>query len=112
MTSDLCVGRLHVGNVGVSLREPLETFSTSPAGGLRASSAVLVRLFFQTVCLLRGAVALLLLGRVDVAAPFLAVLPCIPILGLRRHVSYVNGLRGKNIRGKGKKNHKGIKILP
>lgn len=110
MTSDLCVGRLHMGHVGVSLREPLETFSAGPAGGLGATSAVLLRLSFQAVCLLRGAVALLLLAQVDVAAPFLAVLPCIPVLGLRRHVSYVNGLRSKNIRGKEKKTHKGIKI--
>lgn len=98
MSSDLCVGRLHVRNVGVSFREPLETFSTGPAGGLRMRSAVLFRLFFDTVWLLRGAVALLLLCEVDVAAPFPAVFPYVSVLGLRRRVSYVNALQNKIIR--------------
>lgn len=103
MTSDLCVGRLHVRNVRVSFREPLETFSTSPAGGLCTCSAVLLCLLFETFCLLRGAVALILLAGVDIAAPFLAVFPYISVLSLRRHVSYMNALQNINIRGKKKK---------
>lgn len=113
MNSDLCVGRLHVGNERVSFREPLQTFSTGPAGGLCTCSAVLLRLSFETICLLGDDVALLLLAGVDVAAPILAVFPYISILGLRCHVSYVNALqnecRGEGKKQKNKESHKETK---
>lgn len=83
MTSDLSVGCLHMRDVRVSFREPLETFSTRPADGLRACSAVLFHLFFGSVRLFHRAVALLFLGGMNITVPFLAVFPYISILGLR-----------------------------
>lgn len=95
MTSDLCVGRLHVRNIRVSFREPLETHATRPADGLCVRSAVLLRPFFGPVHLLA-----LLLGGMDSGTPFLAVSPHISVLGLCRHVSYMNALQNKDIGGK------------
>lgn len=99
VTSDLCVGRLHVRNIRVSFGEPLEAHATRPAGGLGARSAVRLRPFFGTVHLFHG-VGALLLGGMDPVAPLLAVFPHISVLGLRRHVSYMNALRNKDIKGK------------
>lgn len=93
MTSDLCVGRPHVGNIRVSFGEPLETHATRPARGL--CSAVLLRPSFGRVHLL----ALLLAG-MDSVTPFLAVSPYISVLCLCRHVSYMNALQIKDIGGK------------
>lgn len=99
MTSDLCVGRLHVRNIRVLFREPLETHATRPAGGLCTRSAVQLRPFFGTHHLFHGVVALLW-GGMDSVTPFLAVFPYISVLGLCRHVSYMNALQNKDIGGK------------
>lgn len=101
MTSDLCVGRLHVRNIRVSFREPLETHAARPAGGLGARPAVQLRPFFGTVRLFHGVVALLL-GGMDSVTPLLPVSPYISVLGLCRHVSYMNALRNKDTGGKRK----------
>lgn len=44
MTAHLSVVSLHVRNVGISLREPLETLSTCPASGLHTGLAALFHL--------------------------------------------------------------------
>lgn len=85
-------------NIRVSFREPLETHAARPAAGLCARPAVLLRPSLGPVHLFHGVVALLL----DSVAPLLAVFPYISVLGLCRHVSYVNALQNRDIGGKKK----------
>lgn len=89
----LPVRRLHVRNVGVSLREPLQTLSARPAGGLHAGPALLLSLFPGNAAVLQGAEPLLLRDRVGVLVSVDAVGSEAAALPLRHHASRVNALQ-------------------
>lgn len=82
-------------NVGVSLREPLQTLSAGPAGGLHPGPALLLGLFPGTAAaaVFQGAEPLLLRDRVGVLVPVGAVGSEAAALPLGHHASRVNTLR-------------------
>lgn len=100
MIPHLSVVGFHMRNIGVSLREPLETISARPAGGLHARSAVLLCLFSGTICVFNGAVALLLLDEMSSLVPVSVVCLFTALLRLCRHVSYMNTLQNRKYTAK------------
>lgn len=91
---------LYMRNIGVSFREPLETLATRPAGGLHTRSAVLLRLFSGTVCVLNRAAALLLWDGMSILVPFGTVCLFTALLDFCCHVSYVNTLQNRKYMAK------------
>ncbi len=91
---------LHMRNIGVSLREPLETIPTCPAGGLHTRSAVLHGLFSGTICVFNGAMALLMLDRMSILVPVSVICLLTALLCLCRHVSYMNTLQNRKYTAK------------
>lgn len=90
----LSVRRLHMGNEGVSLREPLQTLSAGPAGGLHAGSALLLSLFPGSAAVFHLALPLLLRYRVGVLVSADTVCPeAAAALPLSHHAPRVNTLQ-------------------
>lgn len=100
MISHLSVGGLHMRNIGVSFREPLDTLPTSPAGGLHTRPAVLLSLFSRTIGVFNRAVPLLLLDGMNILVPFSIVCLYVAALCLCCHVSNMNTLQNKTIMAK------------
>lgn len=92
-TAHLSVCGLHVRNVGVSLREPLQTLAAGPAGGLHAGPALLLSLFPGTAAVFHRTVPLLLRDRVGVLVPVDAGGSEAAALPLYHHASRVNTLQ-------------------
>lgn len=86
---------LHVRNIGVSFREPLETLPTRPAGGLHTRSFVLLSLFSGTICVFNRAVTHLLLDRMSILVPVRIAGLFTFLLSLCCHVSYMNTLQNR-----------------
>lgn len=96
----LSVGGLHMSNIGVSFREPLETLPTSPAGGLHMSSAVPLTLFSRTCGVFSRAVTLLLLDGMNILVPFSIVCVNTAAFCFCCHVPDMNSLQIKEIKAK------------
>ena len=96
MFSHLSVVGLHMWNVGLSFREPLETLSTRPAGGLHTRSAVLFGLFSGIFQVFNWAATLLLLDGMSILVPVSVVWLFTSLLCLCCHVTYMNVLQNRN----------------
>lgn len=89
----LSVGGLHMRNIRISLREPLQTLPTRPASGLHMGSAFLLGLFPRTVSVFHGAVPLLLWDGMRILVPINIVCLYAAALYLRVRVSCMNTLQ-------------------
>lgn len=89
----LSVSGLHMRNISVSLREPLQTLPTRPASGLHMGPALLFGLFPRTVSVFHGAVPLLLWDGMRILVPINIVCLYAAALCLRVHVSCMNTLQ-------------------
>lgn len=88
----LSVGGLHMRNIRVSLREPLQALPTSPASG-HMGPALLLGLFPRTVGVFHGAVPLLLWDGMRILVPINIVCLYAAALYLRVRVSCMNTLQ-------------------
>lgn len=96
----LSVGGLHMRNIGVSFREPLETLPTSPAGGLHRSSALPLRFFSRTCGVFSRAVTLLILDGMNTLVPFSIVCVYTAAFCFCCHIPDMNSLQIKEIKAK------------
>lgn len=100
MTSHLSVVRLHMRNVGVSFREPLETLPTRPAGGLHTRSVILLCLFSGAICVFNRAVTLLLLDGMSILVPVSIACLFTAFHHLCGHASCMNTLQNRKYMAK------------
>lgn len=92
-TPHLPVCALHVRDVRVPLREPLQTLSAGPAGGLDAGPALLLSLLPGTTAVFQRTGPLLLRGRVGVLVPVEPLCSEAAAFALSHHASRVNTLQ-------------------